>query len=145
MRSRIKETALPPLPLKVVRAFTRVAMRLDLHIRPKARVMLETELAAWKHTVLKRHGKLRARTKVVVIYGEELALLLFDAPPLHGSWWEVLGVEHTASAIEVKAAYKSLCARWHPDINLKDTLEATQVMQAIDHAYDKYKQRVARS
>lgn len=143
--AQIKESALPPLPLKVVRAFTRVAMRLDLYIRSKARVMLEAELAAWKHIVLKRHGKFRARTKVVEIYGEELADLLFDTPPLQGTWWEVLGVSCNASAYQVKAAYKSLCQQWHSDANLEDVYQATQVMQAINHAYEQYKQRVASS
>lgn len=88
--AQIKVSSLPPLPLKVTKAFILVALREDLQIGPKARVMLEAELAAWKQIVLKRHGKFRARTKVDQIYGSELAALLFDIPPLDGTWWEVL-------------------------------------------------------
>lgn len=143
--TQIKETALPPLPLKVVRAFTLVALRQDLQIGSKARIMLEAELAVWKQIVLKRHGKFKARTKVIEAYGEELADLLFCVPPIHGTWWEVLGVTPNATPYQVKISYKNLCQEWHPDTNLRDALEATQVMQAINHAYEQYKQRVAKS
>lgn len=100
--AQIKVSSLPPLPLKVVRAFTRVALRDDLKIGSKARVILEAELAAWKQIVLKRHGKFEARTKVIEVYGEELADLLFYIPPIHGTWWEVLGVSPNASLLAGK-------------------------------------------
>ena len=87
--AQIKETALPPLPLEVVRTLTRVALTNDLKIGSKARIMLEAELAVWKQIVLKRHGKFKARTKVIEVYGEELADLLFCVPPINGTLWEV--------------------------------------------------------
>lgn len=32
------------------------------------------------------------RTKVIEVYGEELANFLFYIQPIHGTWWEVLRV-----------------------------------------------------
>lgn len=49
-----------------------------------------------------------------------------------------------ARAILIYLSYKNLCYDLHPDANLEDTLQALQVMQAINRAYEQYKQRVGK-
>lgn len=73
-----------------------------------------------------------------------IANLLFYVPPIHRMWWEILGSPN-ASLEQVKISYKNLSQEWHPDPNLKDALQALQIMQAINRADEQYKQRVARS
>lgn len=48
--------------------------------------------------------------------------------------YEVLGIEKTASTMEIKAAYKKLAREWHPDKN-KDP-EATDRFTKINEAYE---------
>lgn len=36
-------------------------------------------------------------------------------PPATPSWWEVLGVSEQASPEEIREAYRSLMAQYHPD------------------------------
>jgi superfamily II DNA or RNA helicase len=52
-------------------------------------------------------------------------------------WWEVLGVDRTASREQVKAVYLSAAKQWHPDINL-DHAESTIQMQILNLAWEKY-------
>ncbi|MBW4603927.1 MAG: DnaJ domain-containing protein [Calothrix sp. FI2-JRJ7] len=54
----------------------------------------------------------------------------------NGQWYEVLGVAPNASQKEVKAAYKALAMKFHPDINPS----GETMMKAITGAYEKYKQ-----
>jgi DnaJ-class molecular chaperone len=49
-----------------------------------------------------------------------------------------------ARAILIYSSYKKLCYDWHPDANLEETLQALQIMQAINRAYEQYKQRVGK-
>lgn len=60
-----------------------------------------------------------------------------DQVPI-GQWWEVLSVSHTASAQEVKAAYRGLAQQFHPDINR--SVSAKQNMQRIVQAYQAFRQ-----
>jgi DnaJ family protein A protein 5 len=50
-------------------------------------------------------------------------------------YYELLGVEETASPADLKKAYYKAAMRWHPDRNPGDTEEATRVFQLIEHAY----------
>jgi hypothetical protein len=48
-------------------------------------------------------------------------------------YYLILGVPKTASAAEIKSAYRQLVKRWHPDVN--STKEATAKSQEINDAY----------
>lgn len=48
--------------------------------------------------------------------------------------YEVLGVEHDASAEEIKKAYRRLARELHPDVN--PTPEAAERFKLVTHAYD---------
>jgi molecular chaperone DnaJ len=52
--------------------------------------------------------------------------------------WQVLGVSRSASDEEVKAAYRKLAQKYHPDLNPGDEA-AAQKMQEINAAYDQIK------
>ncbi len=60
-------------------------------------------------------------------------------------YYEVLGLDTTASAAEVKTAYRSLAKKWHPDrfINVPDRLQqAEQEIQKINEAYEIIKEHI---
>ena len=52
--------------------------------------------------------------------------------------WQVLGVSRTATDEEIKAAYRKLAHKYHPDLNPGDA-EAARKMQEINAAYDQIK------
>jgi DnaJ family protein A protein 5 len=49
--------------------------------------------------------------------------------------YEVLGVERTANADELKTAYRKLALKWHPDKNMDQQEEAHSRFQEIQQAY----------
>ena len=49
--------------------------------------------------------------------------------------YAVLGLLHTAEAVVVKAAYKALAQRYHPDRFAGDTAYAKAKMEALNEAY----------
>jgi len=49
--------------------------------------------------------------------------------------YEILGVSATASAAEIKAAYRKKVMEWHPDRNAHREAEATEMMKKINAAY----------
>jgi DnaJ-domain-containing protein 1 len=53
-----------------------------------------------------------------------------------GKWWEILGVEITASKSQVKQAYLELAKQYHPDLNTSDA--AKIYMQKINQAYQEF-------
>lgn len=48
-------------------------------------------------------------------------------------WWEILGVERNSQLAEIKAAYRDLARKYHPDIN--STEKAQEIMSIINRAY----------
>ena len=58
--------------------------------------------------------------------------------PMATDPYEVLGLPHGASDSEVKAAYRRLAKRYHPDLNPGDT-KAAERMNEINAAYDQIK------
>src|ERR1051326_3986038 len=50
-------------------------------------------------------------------------------------YYQILGVKHTASAKEIKAAYKRLARLQHPDLN-GGSAEAAQAFVQLSHARD---------
>ena len=136
---QINQTKLPPLPLHIIKAIVRASLRRDLKLTEAGKQRLVTALAPWKQEAIKRLGKLDARTQVQKFYGDDLAALLFPFPPVAGYWWQILGVRPDSPASTVKAAYKNLAQEWHPDYNLDCISVATEVMKAVNTAWDEYK------
>ena len=52
----------------------------------------------------------------------------------HKDYYDVLGVEKTAGAHEIKEAYRNLAFRYHPDRNHSDS-DAMEKMKAVNEAY----------
>ena len=50
-------------------------------------------------------------------------------------YYEIFGVEQTATQDEIKRAYRKAAMKWHPDRNINNIEEATRVFQIIEHAY----------
>lgn len=57
--------------------------------------------------------------------------------PIQGMWWEVLGVNRSASADEVKTAWRILAQKYHPDVNKRR--DAEDRIKAVNRAYETYK------
>ena len=58
-----------------------------------------------------------------------------DSPVPQGSYYEVLGVQSTASPEKLRQAYKDLAVKHHPDKNPDRTQQATSTFQVIAEAY----------
>lgn len=50
-------------------------------------------------------------------------------------FYEILSVKKTATAQEIKASFRNLALRWHPDRNLQNKGEAEEHFKAIAEAY----------
>jgi len=50
-------------------------------------------------------------------------------------YYEVLGIERTASSEEIKKAYRKLAREYHPDFN-KDDPHAEEKFKEINEAYE---------
>lgn len=59
-------------------------------------------------------------------------------------YYKILGVEKTASADDIKKAYRKLAMKYHPDQN-KDNKEAEAKFKEVSHAYDVLKDEQKRA
>lgn len=59
------------------------------------------------------------------------------------NYWEVLGVDKNASPAEIKAAYRKLAQKNHPDLN-PNSKEAESRMKSINEAYELSKKQAKR-
>ena len=48
----------------------------------------------------------------------------------------LLGLRETSSLQEIKAKYKKLMKKWHPDKHIADVAKATQMSAKINEAYE---------
>lgn len=60
------------------------------------------------------------------------------------NYYEILGVARTATAQEIKKAYKKLAKKWHPDLNKDNLKVAEEKMREINVAYDTLSNEVKR-
>ena len=60
-------------------------------------------------------------------------------------YYEVLGVERTASESQIKQAYHKMAKKWHPDKNNSKREEATEVFKYIHNAYSVINNQTERS
>jgi DnaJ-class molecular chaperone len=57
-------------------------------------------------------------------------------PLQYKDYYEILGVPKTASAKDIKSAYRKLARKWHPDVNPTKKKEAEEKFKEIAEAYD---------
>lgn len=51
-------------------------------------------------------------------------------------WYKILGLSNTASALEIKKAYKKLALQWHPDKNQDNKEAAEEKFREVAEAYE---------
>ncbi|MCO5593452.1 hypothetical protein L7F22_047466 [Adiantum nelumboides] len=51
-------------------------------------------------------------------------------------WYKILGISKTASAADIKRAYKKLALQWHPDKNVDNPEEAEVKFREVAEAYE---------
>lgn len=51
------------------------------------------------------------------------------------NYYKILAIEPDADETQIKAAYKKLVKRWHPDLN-NNSIESRQMMKDINEAYE---------
>lgn len=63
------------------------------------------------------------------------------------SWWQVLNVSPNATEDEVKAAYRKLAKKYHPDLctSEQDRKLVNEKMSEVNFAYEEYKKYKAQS
>lgn len=74
-----------------------------------------------------------------IVYGADWELIQEILTPSSGEWWEVLGVQPSASKTEVKKAYRKLLGLFHPDVN--KNLDAHEKAVIINRAYEQYQEQ----
>lgn len=57
-------------------------------------------------------------------------------PVTYKDYYAMLGVQKTASEKEIKAAYRKLARKWHPDANPDDAKAAEEKFKEIQEAYE---------
>ncbi len=120
------------------RSFSRFSIRGKFALRDD-KYKLRTAFIDWHHVAESQLGSDMLDRIYQVVYGVPWKLIQEILTPSSGEWWEVLGVQPSASKTEVKQAYRRLVGMFHPDINKSEGAHDRAV--AINRAYEQYQEQ----
>lgn len=109
--------------------------------RGEARLMMEEWEAAKQDFMHARELDQSSREAIIGLQKAEKGLKISKRK----DWYKILGVERTASASEIKKAYRKLALKWHPDKNTENQDEAKIAFQEVAAAYEVLGDEVKRS
>lgn len=96
----------------------------------------------WHSERLQELGQERLERCYKVVFGCDWDVIeSLTMPDLSGAWWNVFSIKPSCTESQLKAAYRTLAKRYHPDVNRSDA--AKRAIQAINRAYEEGKVAIA--